>query len=409
MTRSGPLNGLDKWTAEVAGEGPSAGGHRNRAVSNNPLRSAELFDPAADTFSPTGSTIDARNRGTATRLLDGRVLLAGGVGQTGQLTSAELFDPKAGAFTRTGSLAVERYDDAAVLLSDGDVLIVGGLSGTTGLATAELYDPKQGTFRTTGSMTTARWRPTATLLADGRVLVAGGSGTDLRMQASAELYDPATGTFSKTGSMTTVREGCSATLLPDGHVLMAGGRTDNFELDSAELYDPMSGTFSLTGSLPTARLYHTATLLTDGRVLVAGGFYSPGGTAYESPTRFGPSGMRRNQTAATLDRSTVEARFNSPRSVPSVGPVIVDATNSIGLTTAETYDPATGSFSPTGSMGTAREGHTATLLLDGRVLVAGGEWPTAPPTTESASAESYQRRTDLRLPCHQFRPSDGVR
>ncbi|MGA2514420.1 MAG: kelch repeat-containing protein, partial [Candidatus Limnocylindrales bacterium] len=183
-----------------------------------------------------------------------------------------------------------------------------------------------GIFSPTGSMITARLDGfTATLLPDGRVLIAGGEDANQAVIASAELYDPKTGKFRPAGSMTTARAYHTATLLPDGSVLISGGYNDLQNLASAELYDPKTGTFSPTGSMGTVRIYHTATLLSDGRVLIAGG---------------------------------------APNCCVSQGP---------DLASAELYDPATGTFSPTGSMTTGRAGHTATLLSDGRVLVAGAE------------------------------------
>jgi hypothetical protein len=117
----------------------------------------------------------------------------------------------------------------------------------------------------------------------------------------------------------------TATLLQDGRVLVLGGRSPQDSVyQSAETYDPGSGKFSAAGAMAEGRQQHTATLLPGGRVLIAGGYWSDG----------------RNWR-------------------------VLDGT--------EMYDPATGNFSPSGSMGTPREGHTATLLNDGRVLIAGGE------------------------------------
>jgi hypothetical protein len=308
--------------------------------------------PQTRCFSSTGSMLMAWDLFTATRLQDGRVLLAGGRANNAAVASAEIYDPKTGAFSSTGSLNTAREDPTATLLADGQVLIAGGSGGNmssyTFLASAELYDPKTGTFSETGSMTEGSEGHTATLLSDGRVLIAGGYNLSLsgsgQMLASAELYDPQTGTFSPTGSMMAARDSHTATLLRDGRVLIAGGDEPGprHNLASAELYDPQTGTFSPTGSLATARDAHTATLLPDGRVLIVGG------------------GNHDEQAFAS----------------------------------AELYDPSAGSFSPTGSLGCARYNHTATLLTNGQVLIAAGEGAVVSgPVPGCASAELYDPTT----------------
>ena len=116
----------------------------------------------------------------------------------------------------------------------------------------------------------------------------------------------------------------TATPLSDGRVLIVGGEdSDGRWLASAEIWDPATGAFTATGSLAEARSRHTATLLPDHRVLIIGG---RGGSFWDEY---------------------------------------------VGLTSAEIWDPVTGTFSPAGSLGTGRSDHTATLLPDGDVLVVG--------------------------------------
>ena len=236
---------------------------------------AELYDPATGTFTPTGDMTAVRGGSPATLLLDGRVLFTGGyncgpAGQDGIWASAELYDPATGTFSPTGSMGTPREFQTATRLADGRVLIAGGYtaaspSAGTGitlasyrlvesaasvLKTAEVYDPATGTFSRTGSMSSIRNDHTATLLQDGRVLVIGGGGEGYASQKTADLYDPATGKFSRTGSMKTGRWLHTATLLQDGRVLVTGGRSPQDSVyKSAETYDPATGRFSSAGSM----------------------------------------------------------------------------------------------------------------------------------------------------------------
>ncbi len=299
--------------------------------SGMPIATAELYDPAHGTFSPTGGMATARAHFAATLLcdlssppcIDKRVLVTGGLDINGNpLMSAELYDPGTGTFSpTTGSMQFVHASHTATLLKTGKVLIIGW-----GPATAELFDPSNGTFKATGSMLQARVSHTATLLTSGKVLVAAGIGQvggAPGVLAECELYDPAKEIFSATlGHLANARQLHTASLLADGKVLVAGGMLDNAgtATATAELFDPTTQMFTATkGTLATARDFHTATVLNDGTVLVTGGDNGTG-----------------------------------------------------TLATAEVYDPTVESFSPTGSMGSTRESHTATLLNDGTVLVNGG-------------------------------------
>jgi hypothetical protein len=225
-----------------------------------------------------------------------------------------------------------RFQASAVLLPNGKVLVAGGATNTSNLAptrTAELFDPATEIWTSTGSMSQERWEFTLTLLNNGNVMATGGSGTNGPV-ASVELYNPATGIWIPTGSLPTPRASHTATLLPNGTVLVAGGTgptplqtTPPVDpvLASAEIYDPITGNWTSTGSMGQPRQVHTATLLANGKVLVAGGASFFGG---------------------------------------------------VFPTSAEVYNPATGKWLPTLPLTSGRTDHIAALLPDGKVLVAGG-------------------------------------
>lgn len=203
------------------------------------------------------------------------------------------------------------------------------------------------TFTTTGALSGSRAGHSTTLLRNGTLLVVGGFNGTVRL-TSSELYNPATGGWAASGALTTgrtthtatlmsngkvlaaigsmffARQAHTATLLTDGRVLVAGGGNVGYFTSGAEIYDPASGTWGTTGALGTARGVHTATLLPDGRVLAAGGNHN---------------------------------NINEPLTA---------------LSSAELYDPATGTWTASGSLNAARSTHTATLLPGGQVVIAAG-------------------------------------
>jgi MYXO-CTERM domain-containing protein len=334
------------------------------------LEGTVVVDPG---WSTTSSMAAARYWHTATLLLNGKVLVAGGTGPTdfsGQsttLASCELYDPVTGTWSATGSLAAPIADHTATLLLGGKVLVTGGDSAGINFATAQLYDPATGIWSTTGSMSTARYWHTATLLTNGKVLVAGGlGGTSGDYNKLAELYDPATGTWSPTGSQTRGSVWHTSTLLPNGKVLVAGG----FRTSRVDLYDPATGTWSATSSFGSVRYWHTATLLNTGKVLVAGG--TDDSSALASAVLYDPATGTWSGTGAPANRRDQHAATLLPDGRVLVVSGYDHSTYTGQLIESELYDPATGTWSATGAMAKPRQRHTTTLLPNGAVLVAGG-------------------------------------
>jgi N-acetylneuraminic acid mutarotase len=323
---------------------------------------------AAGGWTATGTLVHSHMWHAAALLADGRVLVAGGGESAAGWAGTEILDPATGTWAATGSMSVPRSLYTATLLTDGRVLVAGGIDNpvytNVAYASAEIYNPATGTWAATGSMTIARSQHTATRLNDGRVLVVSGTTT--------EIYNPATGAWTATGNLGTSHGRHTATLLSNGRVLVAGGiGSGGAAIASAEIYNPSTGTWAATGSLGIARSGHTATALTDGRVLVAGGAINVAGvtTYFSSAELYDPATGTWTATGNLgTTRADHTATLLSDGRVLAVGGL----TNGSLLASAELYDPATGAWAAASSMINARSRHTATGLNDGRVLVVGG-------------------------------------
>ena len=347
------------------------------------LNSAELYDPATGVWSSTGSMLASHFDHQAIRLLDGRVLVL-------DRGAAEIYNPDNGLWSPANTPLTQRTAFSATLLQDGRVLVAGGYD-SDGLRTAEIYDPQSGNWSFTGSMLAVHSGHTAILLQDGTVLITGinSDSDEYELEPGAEVDDPQDGTWTHVGDPFFARSSHSAIRLDDGSVLVLGGEECcTIWLTQTELYKPNLGPWLPTGSLNVERSGHTATLLNDGKVLAAGGLRFDGSsTTYHSSaelfdpmtgnwTLTGPmSGPRSGQTATLLLNGKVLA---------AGGGRIMPGNNFVELSSAELYDPEAGTWSPTGSMAAAHAYHTATRLLDGRVLVVKG-----------ADAELYNPATGL--------------
>jgi hypothetical protein len=260
------------------------------------------------------------------------------------------------------------------------VLFAGGITtmkvaGIITLSSSERFEANRGSFVATGSMSVARTGHTATRLKNGSILIAGGSSQIFgggTIFGSAELYDPSRGRFSRTGAMLAARTGHTATLLANGNVLIACGDDGTTSLPGAEVYDPASAAFAATGAMSIGRDDCTATRMENGQVLIAGGFQllpDGSGSVLDTAELYNPA-----TGSFSLTGTMTSTRENHTATLLPDGRVLITGgfSNDGVLDTAELYDPTTGEFGAAGNMTTTRYGQLAAVLGDGDVLVAGG-------------------------------------
>jgi hypothetical protein len=244
----------------------------------NAEASCELYDPATETWSATGSLNVARAEARAIRLPDGRVALLGGeIGSAYsypvQTTRVELYDPSTGTWSLAGDLKVGRQNTAAALLQDGTILMVDGLVGVSGTTSCEIYDPSTGTSHLVASTSVPRNYHDAITLLDGKVLVSGGrdGGAGSKYFDVAEIYDPAADTWTEIGSMAQARVKGVLAQFSDSVVIVAGGRNSaNSSAPGSEILDA-SGAWQSTAPLNKPCTWSANVLLPHDRLLMTGG------------------------------------------------------------------------------------------------------------------------------------------
>lgn len=359
IERQAMLAGRRNFTATVLNDGKVlvAGGEivNDDVGGTVTTPTCEIFDPATNTWSPTGSMTEARRFHAAVRIdSSGKVLVIGGQntaapGSTNAeidaqyLRTCEIFDPVAGTWAPAASLPVgqqRRQMFAGRVVNPSELVVIAGGNQTSGGTTQQLnttyrYDAGLNTWTAAAVMPTGRSNGVGIVITAGTKLLTAGGMTGASSTSSVnttDLYDSATNTWSTPPAMGTARRSAAGVLLADGKVLVTGGyqNASTNALATAEVFDPAGPSWAATtGPMTTARAEHGATLLGDNKVLVAFG----------------------------IDAST-----------PTL--------------TAETYNPGTGTFTATAAVKSVYQrvaGVAVTVAGDG--LMIGG--------SESATAERY--------------------
>lgn len=318
----------------------------------------------------------------ATTLTDGRVLITGGCTLPGcggfdEGRASEFFDPVVQRFLPGPLMLSARASGTATLLLDGRVLLTGGYpgEGRDAQASAEVFDPLTQSFEAVDPMISARANHTATLLPDGRVLLAGGNGADGDALDNTEFLDPTTGTFTAGSSLRDARAGHSAAVVGTDVVLVGGTADLVLGIESTDvLHD---GTWTSGPDLLIPRVKHATVALADGRVLVIGGSGDiegrdrlasteildlAAGTATPGPDLSEPQYKLDGAVAELPDRRIVIA----------------------GGQRLDIYDPATDRITRVDEPATPRRAFvSATVLGPDLVLVAGGYDDRIAPTAQA--------------------------
>jgi hypothetical protein len=321
---------------------------------------------ARGSWAAAGTITPGRLNPIVVKLLNGRVLVAGGSAAGAVFDVTELYDPVANTWITAAPMLDERTEHTATLLQDGRVLVVGGKTTIAGAATAtaELYDPAANTWTATGSLNQARMAHTATALPDGSVLVIGGHGPGAPDGSdTVERYNPATGAWTVlTTRLTTARFQHAAQLLPGGaKILVVGGVGAGGVLSSYELF-PVNdiGPSVASAGGPTGNPLIRAVPLADGSVLVVGDQLAAAAAAQ----RYHPA------TDTWVASTPLVSRIQPSLTLLADGRALLAGGSN--LASAEIYNPGANAWTAAGSMAIARRATPGVLLNDGTVLVVGG-------------------------------------
>ena len=299
------------------------------------LAEVDIFDPASGRVRPATPLHTGRHGHSATLLEDGRILVVGGYNaRDSWLIDAEIFDPARNTWSVTFSPSPHGVGHTATRMSDGRVLLVGGCIGS-GICTerVEIFNSSNNSWQVAASLPSDRASHAAVLMKDGRVLiVGGGSAAGIPLGGDAMIYDPIADTWTTTTPMITPRLFTQCILLRDGRVLAVGGTalsdpSNESMVMGTEIFDPTSMVWIAAANLNQPRYGHTLIMLADGQVLAIGGA----------------------QSYSSMDQNSYRRQI-------------------------EVYNAATNTWTVIGELPYPRVYSTATLLPNGDVWMAGGQF-----------------------------------
>jgi RHS repeat-associated protein len=379
----------------------------------NAIKKVELYNPSLKAWAIASDMDVARMRHTASQLgttsrpaTSGSVLFVGGRDGSSSLHTTRHYWPSTGTWTPGVDLGTPRDSHSATVLADGRVLIAGGVGNTTVFPAAALFDPEadplvEDPWNSTPNMPSnsgvngrRRWH-TATLLStanaslNNRVLVVGGNNGGTNSVAIVLAFNPANTSWSVLPPLPGPREGHTATLLSNGKVLVTGGRNGTTPLNTALLFDPGTtgnGSWAAAGTLNPARELHTATLLSSsiansGSVLLAGGSNTSGS--------LGTSDLFNGVNTWTATAPLFAAVNSHTATLLGTGSVLLAGGISGNAVTSQLYDPSLGASCSSASQclsghcvngiccDSACSGECAACNLPGEV----GNCKPKPPTT----------------------------
>lgn len=351
----------------------------------------------------------ARESGTALMYNDGSGLLFGGVNPndpSDPIQQVERFDPNTGEYETLHELEPRIGSAIAPLgeVTDAHVVVVGGLDPATGQGAefVEVLDAASTTDRQYVNFfepQMARVGLSATALSDGRVIVIGGripNGPPSNFAGEVSVSSGIVNVRPLRAQLASPRYGHTATRLSDnvgaGVLVIGGLDLDGKPLAVAELFKPLSEDFSPTfnRSMVVPRYRHQAVPLPDGSVLILGGITLDASNnpvpvdtieLFTLDAGFVALADKLPPNAGLLDFS---ATVLPDGRVLLAGGRIADGGPPVSSAFIARLDPLDGTVDivATDRLGQPRAGHQATLLCDGTVLVAGG-------TADQSTYERY--------------------